>query len=136
MVSLRGIAQVNLFADDVAAARDWYADALGADPYFERPSREEPMYVEFRLGDSLDELGIVSAAFAPAESAPPPGGAIARWHVDDIRAAVEDLVGRGAREWEPVTEREEQFFTASVVDPFGNVLGLIQSPHFVEQSRG
>ncbi|WP_314455998.1 hypothetical protein [uncultured Microbacterium sp.] len=51
--------------------------------------------------------------------------------MDDLRSVVADLLGRGAKEWEPVVEREADFITASVVDPFGNVLGLIQSPHFV-----
>jgi hypothetical protein len=31
-----------------------------------------------------------------------------------------------------VIKREAGFVTASVVDPFGNILGLMHSPHFVE----
>lgn len=127
----RGLAQVNLFAADVAAARDWYAAVLALEPYFQRPDESDPAYVEFRVGDAEDELGIVSAAFQPDGAPSAPGGAIARWHVDDIHATVEDLLARGAERWEPVIEREAQFFTASVVDPFGNVLGLIQSPHYL-----
>lgn len=133
MSTFRGIAQVNFFAADVAAARDWYAGVVGAEPYFQRPDADAPMYVEFRLGADEDEFGIVSADFAPRGAAQGPGGAIARWHVEDIRAVVADLLERGATEWEPVVEREEAFFTASVVDPFGNVLGLIQSPHFASR---
>jgi predicted enzyme related to lactoylglutathione lyase len=72
----------------------------------------------------------VSAAYRPAGAVDGPGGVIARWHVDDIRTTVTGLIENGAREWEPVMERGEGFVTASVVDPFGNVLGLIQSPHF------
>ncbi|MFG6403072.1 MULTISPECIES: VOC family protein [unclassified Microbacterium] len=132
--SFRGLAQVNLFADDVAAARDWYAAVLGIDPYFERPDAANPAYVEFRVGDDQDEFGIVSSAFRPADAATTPGGVIARWHVDDIQAVADDLLARGAAVWEPVIEREAQFFTASVVDPFGNVLGLIQSPHYLERN--
>jgi catechol 2,3-dioxygenase-like lactoylglutathione lyase family enzyme len=84
---LRGLAQVNLPADDVVAARDWYAKALGLQPYFQQPDADAPAYVEFRLGD---------------------------------------------QEHEPATPRGEDFVTASVLDPFGNVLGLIQSPHYLE----
>ena len=135
---LRGLAQLNLFADDVAAARDWYASFLAVDPYFQRPDGQTPAYVEFRLGDSGDEFGIVSSDFLPPGAVRDPGGVIARWHVDDLRMVVTQLIARGAREWEPVIEREEDFLTASVLDPFGNILGLIQSPYFVEQlnSRG
>lgn len=35
----------------------------------------------------------------------------------------------GATEYEPLTNRESRFITASVVDPFGNVLGLMYNPH-------
>lgn len=129
----RGLAQVNIFAADVAAARDWYAAVLALEPYFQRPDDSSPAYVEFRVGDQEDELGIVSDEYRPPEGATKPGGVIARWHVDDIRVTLDDLLSRGAVEWEPLIEREEQFFTASVVDPFGNVLGLIQSPHYLSR---
>jgi hypothetical protein len=39
----------------------------------------------------------------------------------------------GATEHEPLTARGDAgFVTASVVDPFGNVLGDMQSPHYLE----
>lgn len=38
----------------------------------------------------------------------------------------------GAEEYEPLIEREAGFKTASVVDPFGNVLGLMYNPHYLE----
>ena len=47
-------------------------------------------------------------------------------------AAVARLVKHGATEYQPVVERDAGFFTASVLDPFGNILGLMYSPHFVE----
>ena len=131
----RGLAQVNVFASDVAAARDWYTPVLGTEPYFQRPDAAEPAYVEFRLGDSQDEFGIVSSLYRPPGASDEPGGVIARWHVDDIRAVVTDLIDRGAREWEPVMERGEEFVTASVLDPFDNILGLIQSPHYLSGLR-
>ena len=48
---LRGMATVNFWADDVAAARDWYGKLFGVDAYFQMPSKEAPAYVEFRIGD-------------------------------------------------------------------------------------
>jgi hypothetical protein len=47
------------------------------------------------------------------------------WHVDDVPAAVTRLLELGATEYQPVTVREAGFVTASVVDPFGNILGLM-----------
>jgi hypothetical protein len=39
----------------------------------------------------------------------------------------------GATEYEPLTVRGEAgWITASVVDPFGNIVGLMYSPHYVE----
>ena len=48
---LRGLAQVNISANGVVKARDWYAIFLGVEPYFQRPDAVTPAYVEFRLGD-------------------------------------------------------------------------------------
>ncbi len=39
---LRGLTTVTFFADDLAAARDWYTDLLGLEPYFERRSTDGP----------------------------------------------------------------------------------------------
>jgi len=126
-----GLAQVNLSAVDVAAARDWYTSFLGIDPYFQRPDESRPAYVEFRLGAFQDELGIIDRRYLPPTTAQP-SGVIARWHVADIDATMARLLDHGASEYEPVTLREAGFATASVTDPFGNILGLIHSPHFAD----
>jgi hypothetical protein len=62
---LRGMATVNFWADDVAAARDWYAELFGVEAYFQRPDPENPAYVEFRIGDNEDEFGIIDRKYAP-----------------------------------------------------------------------
>jgi predicted enzyme related to lactoylglutathione lyase len=131
----RGISTVNVFADDVAAARAWYAEVLGVDAYFAREFGGALAYAEFRIGDLQQELGIVDRRFAPggvAASAEKPGGAIVYWHVDDVRAAVDRLLALGATTLEPVTERGPGFVTASAVDPFGNVLGVMENAHYLE----
>jgi hypothetical protein len=38
----------------------------------------------------------------------------------------------GAKEYEPLTTRGVGFVTASVVDPFGNILGLMYNRHYLE----
>lgn len=49
-----------------------------------------------------------------------------------MAAAVDRLLELGATEYQAVTEQGTAgFVTASVVDPFGNVLGLMYNPHFV-----
>lgn len=129
---LRGMATVNFWADDVVAARDWYAELFGVAAYFQMPNVNHPAYVEFRLGDYESEFGIIDRKFAPKAMQPGPGGAILLWHVDNIEAAFSRLKAMGAKEYDPVTKRGESgFITASVIDPFDNVLGIMTNPHYL-----
>jgi predicted enzyme related to lactoylglutathione lyase len=129
---LRGLSQVIFFADDMAAAKRWYTELLGMEPYFERVGPDGSLgYIEFRVGDYQHELGIVDRRFAP-HGATAPAGAVANWHVDDVTTALEKLLSMGAKEHEARTERGAGFVTASVVDPFGNILGLTYSPQFLQ----
>jgi predicted enzyme related to lactoylglutathione lyase len=129
---LRGFATISYWADDLEAARDWYAELLGVQPYFVRPEEGPPAYVEFRIGDYQHELGIIDRRYAPEGAASGPGGVVMYWHVDDVAATFERLLSMGAREYQPITPREAGWITASVVDPFGNVLGIIYNPHYLE----
>ena len=125
--TLRGMATVSYWADDHAAARRWYTELLGVEPYFVRDG-----YVEFRIGDHQAELGIIDRRYAPPGTPTEPGGVVVYWHVDDLAATVARLGEMGATVWEPRTERGEGFVTAAVVDPFGNVLGVMRNPHYLE----
>ncbi|MGW0753478.1 VOC family protein [Streptomyces sp. NPDC002587] len=125
---LRGLTTVSFWAADLAAAKRWYSELLGVEPYFERPG-----YAEFRLGDYQHELGLIDARYAPGGAAAAgPGGAVVYWHVDDVRAVFEKLLSMGAKEYEGPVERGPGFVTASVIDPFGNVLGVMYNAHYLE----
>ena len=129
----RGFATITFYADDLAAARDWYTELLGIEAYYAYPPPPAaPAYLEFRVGDDEDELGFVDRRYAPAGASGTPGGAIMHWHVDDVPGTVGKLLEMGATEYDPITERESGFVTASVVDPFGNVLGVRHNPHYLE----
>ncbi|GAA2151782.1 MULTISPECIES: VOC family protein [Glycomyces] len=125
---LRGISTISYFAEDLEAAKAWYTELLGVEPYFEVPGG----YVEFRVGDYLHELGIVQGAWARHDLGAAPGGAIAYWHVDDLGAVIERLEAMGAKAYEPRTARGEGFETASFLDPFGNVLGVMFNRHYLD----
>lgn len=129
---LRGLTTVSFWADDVAAAQRWYTELLGTPPYFARPNLEQPVYVEFRLGDTQHELGIIDCRFAPKAATTAPGGAIVYWHVDDVVATINQLLSIGAQVYEPIMQRGEGFTTASVIDPFGNILGVMYNQHYLE----
>lgn len=128
--SLRGLATVNFYAADLEAAKKWYSEFLGIEPYFNVPG-----YTEFRIGDYLQELGIIDADYAPEGYSVNPSGAIVHWHVDDLKATLDRLISLGATEFLPITDHSQgkgTFVTASVVDPFGNILGIMTNAHYLE----
>ncbi len=106
---------------------------MRTDAYFANPPEGPPAYVEVRVGDYEGELGIIDRRYAPPSDTAGPGGAIAYWHVDDLEATLERALSLGASEHQPVTDRGDSGFrTASVIDPFGNILGLMRNPHYLE----
>jgi predicted enzyme related to lactoylglutathione lyase len=132
---LRGLTTVRFQAADLAAAKAWYAEVLGVEAYFERPG-----YVEFRIGDHQHELGIMDSAYSSMlgrgeSAAQGPSGAVVYWHVDDVQRTVERLVALGAEEHEPIRQFGEGFVAASIVDPFGNILGVMYNAHYLEMLR-
>ena len=127
---LRGLANVSFYASDLEAAKKWYSELLGAEPYFNVPG-----YIEFRIGDYQHELGIIDKQYAPPGASNAPGGAIVYWHVDDLQARLDQLIAAGATLYQPVTDHsggKATFVTASVVDPFGNVLGIMTNVHYLD----
>lgn len=132
---LRGLTTVTYFADDVPAAVAWYTELLGVEPYFVRPVEGPPTYVEFRIGDYRHELGILDSRYSPHGRPDDAGGAIAYWSVDDVRAAYDRLLSMGATVHDKPVERGPGFVTASVVDPFGNVLGVMFNQHYLDVLR-
>lgn len=127
---LRGLATISFYATDHEAAKKWYSDLLGTEPYFNVPG-----YAEFRIGDYQHELGIIDSAYAPEGATNGPAGAIAYWHVDDLKASLANLIALGATAYQPITDHsggQGRFVTASVVDPFGNILGIMTNKHYLE----
>ena len=129
---LRGMSNISYYADDVKAARQWYNQVFGMEAYFQRPDAENPSYIEYRVGDYGQEVGIIDKKYQAPLAKEGPGGAVLYWHVDDIEKALERLVGMGASVYEPVTTHGEGFITASVIDPFGNVMGIMYNQHYLD----
>ena len=105
---------------DLTRARDWYAAAFTQEPYF-----DEPFYVGFSIGGY--ELGLHPDL---SESQPGPGGSVAYWRVSAIEPAVDHFVRTGAAMVAAVQDVGGGIKVARVADPFGNVIGLIENPHF------
>ena len=126
---LRGFATVSYYAADLEAASAWYSEVLGIEPYFHRPG-----YLEFRVGDYQHELGILDRRFAVP--GPRDGGVVTYWAVDDVQAAYDRLLELGATSHDAPTERGPGFVTASVTDPFGNILGVMYNQHYLDGLPG
>lgn len=126
---LKGMATLNFFAADLQAARQWYTELLGGPPYFERPG-----YIEFRVGDLQNELGIIDSAYLPGtQSTAGRAGAMVHWHVDDLEGTYLRLLALKATSFDgPRARGTAGFVTASVIDPFGNLLGLMYNPHYLK----
>ena len=130
---LRGLTTTNYIVDDLRAAIDWYTELLGVEPYFVREVDGAPAYVEFRIGDFQHELGFIERRFAPPHRTDPDSGAtLTYWAVDDVEPTYQRLLSLGATTHEGITERGPGFVTASVVDPFGNVLAVMYNQHYLD----
>ena len=117
---LQGLRTVIYRVPDLARAKAWYRDAFGIAPYF-----DEPFYVGFNVAGY--ELGLDPD---PTGAAPGPGGVVAYWGVAAIESALDHFVRHGATVRSPVQGVGEGIRVATVADPFGNSIGLIENTHF------
>lgn len=113
-----GLRTVVYYVDDIEKAKNWYTSILDQKPYF-----DEPFYVGFNVGGF--ELGL-----HPAEGRTKGEGHAAYWGVDSAEQALHRLLHLGARPYEGVQDVGGGIKVAAVKDPFGNILGIIENPHF------
>lgn len=115
----QGLRTVIYAVGDLDRAKEWYARVLGKEPYF-----AQPFYVGFNVGGF--ELGLDPDAKNTTYGDSP----MAYWGVADARQAHARLIELGAREHRAIQDVGEGILVASVTDPFGNVIGIIQNPNF------
>jgi predicted enzyme related to lactoylglutathione lyase len=114
-----GLRTLIYHVDDLTKAKDWYSAVLGFEPYF-----SEPYYVGFNVGGF--ELGL-----DPDMSGVERGNnSVAYWGVPDCKEEFTRLIGLGAVPHGEVRDVGQGILVATVIDPFGNVLGIIENPHF------
>ena len=116
-----GLRTVIYHVPDLQRAKAWYSTAFGVQPHF-----DEPFYVGFNIGGY--ELGLDPDTKGVA---PGTGGAVAYWGVPDVDVAVQHFTRAGATVKAPVQDVGGDIRVATVADPFGNLVGLIENPHFV-----
>ena len=114
--STQGIKTVLHPVSDLAKAKAVYAALLGM-----APQADADYYVGFDVAGQ--DPGLVPGG-GPGHMTSP----VAYWHVSDIEAKLADLTGAGATVKEPAHDVGGGRLVATVTDPDGNVLGLLQDP--------
>jgi predicted enzyme related to lactoylglutathione lyase len=112
--STQGIKTVLHPVSDLAAAKAVYTALIGI-----APQADAPYYVGYDAEGQ--HIGLV------------PGGQgmtspVAYWHVADIEAKLAEVTAAGATVKEPPRNVGGGRLVATVTDPDGNVLGLLQDP--------
>lgn len=117
---LLGLRTAIYHVDDIDRGKTWYTEVLGFGPYF-----DEPFYVGFNVAGY--ELGLQPAEASSGEKAE---GAVAYWGVENAEAAFKRIIELGATVHEEVQDVGGGIKVATVKDPFGNIFGIIENPHF------
>ena len=111
-----GIKTVLHPVSDLAASKPVYAALLGVEPI-----ADAPYYVGFETGGQ--QIGLVPGGGPQAMTSP-----VAFWHVADIEAKLAEVTAAGATLKEAAHDVGGGRLVATVTDPDGNVLGLLQDP--------
>jgi predicted enzyme related to lactoylglutathione lyase len=115
--AIKGLRTVVYPVSDMARGKAWYSEVLECLPYF-----DEPYYAGFAVGGF--ELGLVP------DGVPGTDGALAYWGVADVAAQLERLCQLGAKVHQELQDVGGGVRVAAVKDPFGNLFGIIENPHF------
>ena len=118
MGRILGLRTVIYMVSDLLAAKVWYSNAFGKQPYF-----DEPYYVGFNIGGY--ELGL-----HPEQNPIKAENAVTYWGVEDIQKEYNNLILMGAKPHEAPNNVGGEIMVASVFDPWGNCIGLIYNPEF------
>ena len=99
---------------DLANAKAVYTTLLGVPP-----TTDGPYYVGFEAAGQ--QIGLVPGGGPQGMTSP-----VAYWHVADIEAKLAEVTAAGATVREPAHDVGGGRLVATVTDPDGNVLGLLQ----------
>ena len=115
-----GLRTASYRVNDITKGKEWYSAVLGFGPYF-----DQPFYVGFNVAGY--ELGLQPIEDQAGDKAE---GSVAFWGVENCDAALAKLLALGATPNQAVQDVGEGIKVATVKDPFGNIFGIIENPHF------
>jgi len=105
---------------DLQAAKTWYTKAFRTEPYF-----DEPFYVGYNIAGY--ELGLHPETEPILDKK---GNIFTYWGVEDVQIEFDRLLSLGASPFEKPENVGGEIITASVKDPWDNIIGIIFNPHF------
>lgn len=117
---LLGLRTVIYKVQDLEKAKDWYHDVFGITPYF-----NEPFYVGYNIGGY--ELGLdpdLSDGNIIGQNT------LTYWGVDHLHTVMELLKNKNITIVQDVQNVGGDILVATIADPFGNLIGLIENPEF------
>ena len=109
-----GIKTVLHPVSDLARSKALYAALVGAPP-----QADSPYYVGFDVADQ--HIGLVPGGGPQGMSSP-----VTYWHVPDLEATLAEVTAAGATVKEAAHDVGGGRLVATITDPDGNVLGLLQ----------
>jgi len=116
---IQGLRTVIYFVKDLETAKAWYTQIFKKPPYF-----DQPYYVGFNIEGF--ELGLCP----DQEGENFDNNTIAYWGVKDATATYKYLLENGSIANEELKDVGEGILLGTVIDPAGNVFGIIENPHF------
>jgi predicted enzyme related to lactoylglutathione lyase len=105
---------------DILKAKTWYAKILGVKPYF-----DEVFYVGFNVAGY--ELGLQPEEKPTDKKSE---SVLTYWGVKDAHKTFNELLEAGATAHEQPMDVGGGIIVATVKDPWGNIFGIIDNPHF------
>ena len=107
----QGVRTIIYPVKDMARAKTQFHALLGVEPY-----SDQPYYVGFKVEGQ--DIGLVPNS--------PEAGMTAFYHVDDIKQSLQSLVDAGSQILREIKDVGGGRLVASVRDPDGNIVGLVQ----------
>jgi predicted enzyme related to lactoylglutathione lyase len=101
---------------DITAAKRLYGELFGVTPY-----ADEVYYVGFNVEGQ--NIGLDPNGHRKGMTGP-----VGYWHVDDINQSLQALLEAGAETQQPINDVGGGRLIATVKDPDGNSIGLLQDP--------
>jgi predicted enzyme related to lactoylglutathione lyase len=109
-----GIKTIIYPVKDLDRAKALFGTLLGV-----KPDADAPYYVGYSI--ESQHIGLDPNGHAQGMTGP-----VGYWHVDDIKTSLEALLAAGAETRQEIKNVGGGRLIASVTDPDGNVIGLIQ----------